>query len=124
MTRGSAVFAVSLGLTGIFALASSLASWGRGWLFDQTDLMAVWLPWADLWLTVPLSLATAVGLTLRRPWGEDLGLVTSGAYLLGSALVAVEVAWMGPPWPWTLVLPPFAGVAIAVAFFFASPGDR
>jgi hypothetical protein len=116
-TGFEAMFASLFGLTGIFAVVSGVYTWGDGWLLAQTDLGRALIPWGDVLLAAPLSLLTAAGLARGARWGRPLGLVTSGAYLLGSVLVWVSVAWVGPPYPWTLVFPPFAGLLLSVGFF-------
>jgi len=104
--------------TGIFALVGALFSWGRGWLFSQTDLSDVLIPMADLVLTGPLSLVAAYGLWRNRVWGIHLGLVTAGTYMLGSVLVFISLIWLGRPYPMQLVVPPIFGLGIAVFYIF------
>jgi uncharacterized membrane protein (DUF2068 family) len=103
----------------VFALVSALFTWGDGWVFAQKELTRAWIPLGDLALTVPLSLATAVGLWQGRAWGVRLGLVTSGVYLFGSVLVFVELMWMGEL-RWRLLLPALTGCTFAVVFLVAS----
>jgi hypothetical protein len=102
--------------TGIFALVGGLFTWGKGWLFSQTDLSDVLLPIADMVLTSPLSLVAAYGLWRNRVWGIYLGLVTAGIYLYGSVLVFILLIWFGKPYPMQLVVPPVFGLGIAVSY--------
>ncbi|TAE48234.1 MAG: hypothetical protein EAZ89_15555 [Bacteroidetes bacterium] len=103
--------------TGIFAVAGSLFSWGEGWLFSQSQLSRVLLPWGDLILTGPLSLLSAYAVGSKRAWGIYTGLLTSGMYLFGSVLVFISLIWAGKPYPLRLIIPPIAGVSIAVSLF-------
>ncbi len=112
------IFAYLFLLTGIFALVSSLYTWGKGPLWSQRELIQAWLPWADLILTVPLSFLTAFALFAPKRYAPSLGLITSGVYLLGSVMVYIEVLWKGPPCPLPLLIPPIFGIGIALFFFF------
>lgn len=116
MSRLQILFAWLFLSTGIFALVGALFSWGRGWLFSQTDLSDVLIPMADLVLAGPLSLVAAYGLWRNRVWGIYLGLVTAGTYLSGSVLVFISLIWFGMPYPMQLVVPPVFGLGIAVSY--------
>jgi hypothetical protein len=50
------IFAWLFILTGIFAIAGGLYIWGDGNIFDQSELVRVLIPWADIILTGPISL--------------------------------------------------------------------
>ena len=73
--------------TGIFAIVGALYTWGDGPIYQQKDLLAVLVPWADLLITGPLSLLAAYGVWKRALGGFILGLLVSGIYLFGSGLV-------------------------------------
>jgi hypothetical protein len=102
--------------TGIFALVSSLFTWGGGWLFFQKNLLDFLLPMADLIISYPISLASGFGILKQKSWGIYLGLMTSGIYIFGSILVYIILLWQGFPYPLELLIPPIFGLAIAISF--------
>ncbi len=111
------VFAWMFLLTGVFAVVSSLFTWGNGWLFQQKDLNSILIPFADLIISGPLSLLSAYGLFVKKLWGFYLGLITCGVYILGSALVYIQLIWVGSTYPFQLVIPPLFGIGISISFF-------
>ncbi len=111
------VFAWLFFTTGLFAIVGSLFCWGEGWLFNQFNLSNGLIPLADLILTTPLSLIAAYGLWFKKVWGVYIGLLTSGIYIFGSVLVFITVIWKGSPYPVQLIIPPVAGLLIAISFF-------
>jgi hypothetical protein len=105
-------------LTGVFAIVGSLFSWGNGWLFSNFKLSTGLIPLSDLIITGPISIATAFGLWHKKDWGMYIGLVTSGIYIFGSVQVFVSLLWNGSPYPIQLIIPPIAGLSIAISFVF------
>ncbi len=103
-------------LTGLFALISSLFTWGKGWLFNPHPIEDLLLPYADLIITVPFSWITAFGLRRKQSWGVFMGLTTCGIYLFGSALVYIQLFWKGPPYPIALILPPIVGIVFSIFY--------
>ena len=102
--------------TGIFAIAGALYTWGDGPIYQQKDLLAVLVPWADLLITGPLSLLAAYGVWKRLSWGTVLGLMVCGIYLFGSALVYISLLWNGAPYPLELALPPIVGIGFGIIY--------
>lgn len=108
-------FGILFILTGVFAMAGGLYTWGEGSIFTQAELLKVLIPWADILLTGPISLAGGLGILTNRTWGKVLGLVTSGMYLLGSVLVFIMLYWnkaYTPLW----IVPALFGFGIGAAF--------
>jgi hypothetical protein len=103
--------------TGIFALVGALFTWGEGWVFSERVFDKAWLPLGDLFVSAPLSFLAAAGLRSRKTWGCVLGAFAAGVYLLGSALVWIQLVWNGQPWPWQLACPPVAGTSLALGYF-------
>ena len=102
--------------TGIFAIVGALYTWGDGPIYQQKDLLAVLVPWADLLITGPLSLLAAYGVGKRFSWGTVLGLMVCGIYLFGSALVYISLLWNGAPYPLELALPPIIGIGFGIFY--------
>lgn len=102
--------------TGIFAIVGALYTWGDGPLYDQKDLLAALIPWADLVITGPLSLLAAFGVWKTRSWGYILGLMVCGIYFFGSALVYIGLIWDGAPYPLKLALPPVIGIGFSIFY--------
>ncbi len=102
--------------TGIFAIVGALYTWGDGPIYNQKNLLAVLVPWADLLITGPLSLLAAYGVWKRLSWGNALGLMVCGIYLFGSALVYISLLWNGAPYPLELALPPIVGIGFGIIY--------
>lgn len=105
--------------TGIFAFAGSLYTWGVGNLFQQTELLTVLIPFADLILTAPLSLICGYGILKNKTWGNILGLLCSGIYLLGSFLVFITIIW-NRDYSIYLIIPSISGFFISVCYLLIS----
>ena len=103
--------------TGVFAIIGALFSWGEGWLFSQKNGCVRLVQMADLVVAGPISLLAAWGLFLKKRWGIASGLMASGIYVFGSALVYIQVFGQGTPYPLRLVVPPIFGMAIAAGFW-------
>ena len=86
-------FGILFILTGVFAMAGGLYTWGDGSIFSQTELLTVLIPCADIILTGPISLVCGYGIINKLKWGRDFGLVTSGIYIFGSLLVFITILW-------------------------------
>lgn len=108
-------YAILFFLTGIFAIAGGLYTWGEGNLFKQQELLKVLIPWADIILTGPLSLVYGLGILRRRNWGQVLGLATSGIYVFGSLLVFICMFW-NKEFPVYLVIPALSGAFIGMSY--------
>ncbi len=102
--------------TGIFAIVGALYTWGDGPIYQQKDLVAVLIPWADLLITGPLSLLAVFGIWKMRSWGYQLGMMVCGIYLFGSALVYISLLWNGAPYPLELALPPVVGIGFGIIY--------
>lgn len=111
------VFGILFILTGFFAILGGLYTWGDGSIFQQTELMKVLIPWADVLLTGPLSLICGYGILKRRSWGHSLGLITSGIYVFGSLLVFINIFW-NRDYSIYLIIPALSGCLIGVTFTF------
>jgi uncharacterized membrane protein (DUF2068 family) len=108
-------FGILFILTGIFAIAGGLYTWGDGSIFSQTELLTVLIPWADIILTGPISLISGYGIFKNLNWGRILGLVTSGIYILGSVLVFITIVWNNN-YSIFLIFPSISGLLIGVGF--------
>lgn len=108
-------FGILFILTGIFAIAGGLYTWGDGILFDQSELVKVLIPWTDLLLTGPLSLICGYGIIKKRYWGQMLGLCTSGIYIFGSTLVFISMYW-NKDYSIFLLIPALSGLLIGLGF--------
>lgn len=102
--------------TGVFAIVGALYTWGDGPIYQQEDLLSVLIPWADLLLTGPFSIAAAYGIWKMRSWGFILGLMVCGIYLFGSALVYISLIWNGSPYPAEILFPPILGLGFGIAY--------
>lgn len=110
-------------LTGIFAIAGGLYTWGDGSIFAQTELVKVLIPWADIVLTGPISLVGGYGMLKNQYWGKILGLITSGIYIFGSVLVFVSVFW-NADYSVFLILPASSGFLIGLGFTVFALKDK
>ena len=109
------VFAILFILTGIFAIAGGLYTWGDGSIISQTELAKVLIPWADIILTGPISLMSGYGILKEQRWGEILGLLSSGIYIFGSILVFISIIW-NANYSMFLIIPAASGLLIGVGF--------
>lgn len=109
------VFGIMFILTGIFAILGGLYTWGQGNIFDQNELLTVLIPWADIILTGPISIACGYGILKKYFWGTLFGLVTSGIYVFGSILVFITLYW-NKDYPLFLLVPAFSGLIIGIGF--------
>lgn len=108
-------FGILFILTGIFAIAGGLFTWGDGSIFSQTELLNVLLPWADIILTGPLSLISGYGILKNLKWAKIIGLLTSGIYIFGSVLVFITIVWNNN-YSVFLILPSVSGFLIGSCF--------
>ena len=109
------IFGILFILTGIFAIAGGLYTWGDGSIFSQTELLTVLIPWADIILTGPISLISGYGILKNLNWGRILGLFTSGIYILGSVLVFITIVWNNNHSIF-LIFPSISGLLIGAGF--------
>ena len=108
-------FGILFILTGIFAIAGGLYTWGDGSIFSQTELLTVLIPWADIILTGPISLVCGYGIMNNLNWGRVLALITSGIYIFGSLLVFITIVWNNNYSVYVLA-PSISGFIIGVSF--------
>ena len=108
-------FGILFILTGIFAIAGGLYTWGNGSIFSQTELLMVLIPWADILLTGPISLISGYGIIKNMNWGKILGLLTSGIYIFGSVLVFITIVWK-KDYSVFLIVPSISGFVIGAGF--------
>jgi len=108
-------FGVLFILTGVFAIAGGLYTWGDGSIFLQTELLTVLIPWADIILTGPISLVGGYGILKNLKWGKVIGLVTSGICIFGSVLVFITMIW-NHDYSLYLVVPSISGFLIGAGF--------
>jgi len=109
------LFGILFILTGIFAIAGGLYTWGDGNIFSQTELLTVLIPWADILLTGPLSLLAGYGILNHLNWGRILGLITSGIYIFGSLLVFITIIW-NANYSIFLLIPSISGLIIGSSY--------
>ena len=109
------VFSILFTLTGIFAIAGGLYTWGDGIILTQTELIKVLIPWADIILTGQLSIICGIGIYKRKDWAEILGLVVSGMYVFGSLLVFINLVWNGY-FSLLLFIPAISGLLIGMGY--------
>jgi hypothetical protein len=102
-------------LTGIFAIAGGLYTWGDGSIFAQNELVKVLIPWADIILTGPLSIVCGYGILRNKSWGEILGLNVSGIYVFGSMLVFISIFWNND-YSVFLIVPALSGLLIGLGY--------
>jgi hypothetical protein len=109
------IFGILFILTGIFAIAGGLYTWGAGSIFSQTELLTVLIPWADIIFTGPISLISGYAILKNLSWGVILGLCTSGIYIFGSVLVFITIVW-SDNYSVFLIIPSTSGFLIGVGF--------
>ncbi len=109
------LFGILFILTGFFAIAGGLYTWGDGYIFSQNELVNVLIPWADIMLTGPLSLVCGYGVLKNQYWGQILGLNVSGIYIFGSFLVFISIFWNNN-YSIFLIIPAISGLAIGLGF--------
>lgn len=109
------LFGILFILTGIFAIAGGLYTWGDGNIFDQNELTKVLIPWADIILTGPVSLIAGFGVLKNKSWGHTVGLATSGIYVFGSVLVFISIFW-NKDYSIFLIIPALSVLLIGMAF--------
>jgi hypothetical protein len=109
------LFGILFTLTGIFALAGGLYTWGDGSIFEQTELLTVLIPWADILLTGPISIISGIGLLNKKYWGRTLGIFTSGIYMFGTALVYISMVWNNE-YTVMLLIPSTSGLLISSSY--------
>jgi len=108
-------FGILFILTGIFAIAGGLYTWGDGSIFVQNELVKVLIPWADILLTGPLSIFCGYGILKNQYWGQILGLNVSGIYIFGSILVFISIIW-NKDYSVFLIIPACSGLFIGLGF--------
>lgn len=108
-------FGILFILTGVFAIAGGLYTWGDGSIFEQSDLVKVLIPWADIILTGPLSLVCGIGIIKKKYWGPILGIATSGIYVFGSVLVFISMLW-NKDFSLFLLVPASSGLLIGLGY--------
>jgi hypothetical protein len=102
-------------LTGLFAIAGGLYTWGDGSILSQYDLVKIMIPWADIIFTGPLSIICGFGILRNQYWATILGLVTSGVYIFGSILVFISLIW-NKDCSIFLIIPAISGLLIGLGF--------
>ena len=122
------IFGTLFILTGIFAIGGGLYTWGDGSILNQTELIKVLIPWADIILTGPLSLICGYGVLKERHWGTQLALATSGIYIFGSLLVFISIYW-NQDYSIFLIIPASSGLLIGMGYIgwkikITSPGEN
>jgi hypothetical protein len=108
-------FGILFILTGVFAIAGGLYTWGDGNIFAQNELVKVLIPWADIILTGPLSIVCGYGILKKHHWGQVFGLLTSGIYIFGSVLVFISMVWNND-YSVYLIIPALSGFLIGVGY--------
>jgi hypothetical protein len=116
-------FGILFILTGVFAIAGGLYTWGDGNIFSQTELLTVLIPWADIILTGPISLVCGYGIINNLNWGRDFGLITSGIYIFGSLLVFITIFWNND-YSVFLITPSISGFLIGVSYVTITIKER
>jgi len=104
-------------LTGIFAIVGGGYTWGDGIIFNQNQLIKVWIPWADVLLTGPLSIICGIGIFKNLSWAKILGVATSGIYVFGSIMVFISIVW-DKNYSIYLIMPAVCGLLIGVSYIF------
>jgi uncharacterized membrane protein (DUF2068 family) len=116
-------FGILFILTGVFAIAGGLYTWGDGNIFSQTELLTVLIPWADIILTGPISLVCGYGIINNLNWGRDFGLITSGIYIFGSLLVFITIFWNND-YSVFLITPSISGFLIGASYVTITIKER
>lgn len=116
-------FGILFMLTGVFAIAGGLYTWGDGSIFSQTELLNVLIPWADIILTGPISLVCGYGIINNLNWGRDFGLITSGIYIFGSLLVFITIFWNND-YSVFLIVPSISGFLLGAGYVAITIKER
>jgi len=116
-------FGILFILTGVFAIAGGLYTWGDGGIFSQTELLTVLIPWADIILTGPISLVCGYGIINKLNWGRDFGLITSGIYIFGSLLVFITIFWNND-YSVFLIVPSISGFLLGAGYVVSTIKER
>jgi hypothetical protein len=114
-SRWDRAFATLFFLTGVFAVLGAGYTWGKGSIFQQKELVDVLIPWADIVVTGPVSVAAAFALWTGRRWGPPLACATSGVYVFGSVLVFLTMVLSRAFSP-LLFVPACFGLLLGAAF--------
>jgi hypothetical protein len=77
------IFGILFLLTGLFAILGGLYTWGDGSIFNQSELIKVLIPWADIIFTGPLSMIAGIGLLKQHAWAVKTCVFLSGGYVFG-----------------------------------------
>ncbi len=109
------VFGILFILTGLFAIVGGFYTWGDGHIMHQKELIQVLIPWADIILTGPLSLASGFGIIRKQSTAIILGIATSGIYIYGSVMVFIMMLW-NQNLSILLFIPAFSGLLIGLGF--------
>jgi len=109
------IFGLLFTLTGIFAIAGALYTWGEGNLFTQNELAKVLIPYADFLLTGPLSIVVGLGIYHNKKWANLLGFSLSGIYIFGSLLVFISMGW-NANFSLYLMIPAASGFILAIVY--------
>lgn len=109
-------------MTGVFAMVGAMYRWGEGPLFTAPPGTDVQLFYAEIIVCGPVSFIAAAGYWKMKKWGLFAGLVSTGIYLYGSAMVYVSVFQAGFPIPLQLVIPPIFGIGLSVVILWWSWG--
>lgn len=123
MNKTNYIFRILFISIGIFALVGGLCTWGEGSIFEQSELIKVLIPWADILVTSPLSVMAGYGILKDRNWGQLLGLSISGIYVFGSVLVFVCVVW-SHNYDFCLIIPASFGFIIGFVYVFMILVDK
>ena len=116
-------FGILFILTGIFAIAGGFYTWGDGSIFSQTELLNILIPWADIILTGPISIASGYAILKNLNWGKILGILTSGIYIFGSVLVFITIIWNNN-YSVFLMVPSVSGFLIGAGFVVFTIRER
>ncbi|MBI1307290.1 MAG: hypothetical protein GC181_11870 [Bacteroidetes bacterium] len=109
------LFGILFILTGIFAILGGLYTWGDGPLLNQTELIKLLIPAADVILTGPASLICGYGVLKKLYWADLIAIAVSGIYIFGSVLVFISLLW-NQNFSALLIIPAVSGFSIGLGF--------
>ena len=114
LPKASKKIAISCYMTGIFAMVGALYCWGDGPIFNAPIDVNLSLYIAELLVCGPLSFIAGYGYSKMKGWGLFAGLIVTGIYVYGSAMVYASLFLVGPPYPLELIIPPIFGIILSI----------
>lgn len=112
------ILSILLFLFGVFAFVGSMFLWGEGFILSFPEGVDYSFPIADILVNAPVSIVAAIGLWKLKRYGYVVSQFVAGFYVYASAVIFVEVAQAGPPYPIEIIFPQVLGVVVAISLIF------